>query len=204
MSIHGRSAVLQQQQRIPRGIPAPRPLAPRPLALWWPLELISQLSQCPLDQVAAHWPLIAQALEQRGLNDRLVCAGVIGTIAIETASTFAPVREAYYLGDFDTAEAWRRANLRYYPYYGRGFVQLTWESNYQRASAVLGVDLVSEPDLALDPWLSAQLLALFIDEHGVAEAARRQDWRAVRYRVLGGYDGADRLERVATALLVEG
>lgn len=35
-------------------------------------------------------------------------------------------------------------------YYGRGFVQLTWKTNYQKMSAVCGVDLVKKPELALD------------------------------------------------------
>ena len=46
----------------------------------------------------------------------------------------------------------------YTGYYGRGFVQLTWERNYQKMSDFLGVDLVANPDLALDPKYAAQIL----------------------------------------------
>jgi predicted chitinase len=35
-------------------------------------------------------------------------------------------------------------------YYGRGFVQLTWERNYKTMSDLLGVDFVDHPELALD------------------------------------------------------
>lgn len=35
-------------------------------------------------------------------------------------------------------------------YHGRGFVQLTWKSNYEKASAKIGVDLVNQPDRALE------------------------------------------------------
>lgn len=35
-------------------------------------------------------------------------------------------------------------------YYGRGFVQLTWKENYQKMSAVCGVDLVKNPEKALE------------------------------------------------------
>ena len=35
-------------------------------------------------------------------------------------------------------------------YYGRGFVQLTWERNYETMSDLLGVNLVHHPDLALE------------------------------------------------------
>ena len=35
-------------------------------------------------------------------------------------------------------------------YRGRGFVQLTWKSNYARAGAKIGVDLVNHPDKAME------------------------------------------------------
>ena len=73
-------------------------------------------------------------------------AYVLATVQWETAQTFRPVREAFWL-----SEDWRRRNLRYYPYYGRGFVQITWKNNYEKYSKLLGVDLVNNPDLAMEP-----------------------------------------------------
>lgn len=35
-------------------------------------------------------------------------------------------------------------------YYGRGFVQLTWFENYEKASKKLGVDFLNNPELALN------------------------------------------------------
>ena len=79
----------------------------------------------------------------------------LATAKWETAGTMQPVREAFWL-----SEDWRRANLRYYPYYGRGYVQLTWKSNYQRESQPdrTGTDLVTNPDVALQPDVAAQVL----------------------------------------------
>lgn len=64
----------------------------------------------------------------------------------ETNKTMQPVKEAYWL-----SEDWRRKNLRYYPWYGRGLVQTTWERNYQRTDDTLGLggDLMQNPDLLL-------------------------------------------------------
>lgn len=45
----------------------------------------------------------------------------------------------------------------YYPYYGRGFVQLTWKTNYDKQGKRLGIDLVKNPDLALDPLYAANI-----------------------------------------------
>ena len=50
----------------------------------------------------------------------------------------------------------------YYPYYGRGYVQLTWEDNYRNAGAALGLiddrDLVEHPELALDSLIGARVM----------------------------------------------
>jgi len=50
----------------------------------------------------------------------------------------------------------------YYPYVGRGFVQLTWKDNYQKASQILSLyddrDLVDHPELALDSLIATRIL----------------------------------------------
>lgn len=43
-------------------------------------------------------------------------------------------------------------------YYGRGFVQLTHLSNYQKMSSFLGVDLVNNPNLALQSEYASKIL----------------------------------------------
>ncbi|WP_217577311.1 carboxypeptidase [Mesorhizobium sp. GbtcB19] len=80
------------------------------------------------------------------------CAYVLATAFWETAHTMQPVVEAYWL-----SENWRRNNLRYYPWYGRGFVQLTWEKNYQRAEAETGSPVHQNPALALNPAIAAKI-----------------------------------------------
>lgn len=71
-------------------------------------------------------------------------AYMLATTFHETAKRMVPVREAFWL-----PEEWRRRNLPYYPYYGRGYVQLTHIGNYQKAGDYVGADLVHNPDLAL-------------------------------------------------------
>lgn len=83
-------------------------------------------------------------------------AYILATVQWETAWTFRVVREAFWVD-----EEWRKNKLRYYPYYGRGYVQLTWENNYQKYSQILGIDLVKNPDLAMK-----YDIALFILVHG--------------------------------------
>jgi hypothetical protein len=84
-------------------------------------------------------------------------AYVLATTEWETNKTFQPVIEAYWLPD-----EWRRTHLRYFPYYGRGYVQLTWRENYRKYGEILGIPLEQKPDLALDPSV-----ALFVLVHGL-------------------------------------
>jgi predicted chitinase len=81
-------------------------------------------------------------------------AYVLATVEHETDRTFKPIDE--YGG----------SKTRYSPYWGRGYVQLTWQSNYQKYSQLLGVDLVKNPDLAKDPNI-----ALFVLVHGFKTGA---------------------------------
>lgn len=79
----------------------------------------------------------------------------LATAYWETNKTMQPVREAYWKD-----ERWRKRNLRYFPHYGRGYVQLTWARNYELADRELGLGgkLVSDLDLALDPEIAARIL----------------------------------------------
>lgn len=75
----------------------------------------------------------------------------------ETNKQMQPVEEAYYLGD--RADAYRK-KLRYYPWYGRGDTQCTWEANYRAADKALGLNgaLIANPNLALRPDISARIM----------------------------------------------
>ncbi|MGK7929645.1 MAG: glycoside hydrolase family 19 protein, partial [Spirulina sp.] len=96
---------------------------------------------------------IIRECKRHGLTLNSQIAYVLATVEHETNNTFKPVREAYWL-----SEDWRRRNLRYYPYYGRGYVQLTWKFNYQTYSDILGIDLVNNPDRVMKPNIAVFIL----------------------------------------------
>src|SRR3954452_9784636 len=83
-------------------------------------EQISHATPCPFSDVTSNWPRLVEQLSHCGINDRFTQMAMIGTVAIEPASTFRAGRKAFYLGEPDPAETYRRNNLRYYPWYGRG------------------------------------------------------------------------------------
>lgn len=79
-----------------------------------------------------------------GLTDVRWLAYALATAWHETAFTFEPVSE--YGG-----EKYLRSK-DYWPYYGRGYVQLTWKSNYEKYG------IASEPEKALDPDFAAHIM----------------------------------------------
>lgn len=104
-------------------------------------------------QVEGHENIIAKMKEH---NVPLSWAAyILATAYHETARKMQPVREG-----LNASDAWRRRNLRYYPWYGRGHVQLTWEENYRRADRELnlGGTLVANADRALEPEISAEVM----------------------------------------------
>ena len=130
-------------------------------------------------------------------------AYMLATAWWETGKTMQPVREAFYIGDFAKAEAWRKRNLRYYPFYGRGLVQLTWERNYRLAGQKLGQNFVSNPDLVmrmdlavkimfegmLDGWFTGKALDDYIDDIDESDAEDLREYTNAR-RIINGTDKA--------------
>lgn len=106
-------------------------------------------------------------------------AYALATVWHETGATMEPVREAFHL-----SEAWRKNNLRYWPHYGRGFVQITWPKNYawlDAAAAEAGLtkpgEILANLDLAMRPDIAALALRLGLeqgryDSHGKTLAQR--------------------------------
>lgn len=105
-------------------------------------------------------PQIIAEGKKRGFSRDHV-AYCLATSDWETNHTHEPVREAYYLGK--KAEAYRK-KLRYYPWYGRGLVQLTWEENYKKATEALKVDFLTDPDKALLPEHAVPILLIGMEE----------------------------------------
>lgn len=88
--------------------------------------------------------------------ERPQAAYILATAFWETARSMEPVEEGFYLGPERAAR--HQKTLRYYPFYGRGYVQLTWDYNYRTQGDRVGVDLVSNPERALEPEIARDVL----------------------------------------------
>ena len=189
-------------------------------------EQIAEMTECPLAEVNANWPKLVEQLNHCGINDRPTQIAMFGTVAIETASTFRPVHEAFWLSLSARNAFYQRYEGRHdlgnvHPgdgvrFHGRGFIQITGRFNYGRYGPRIAAlwqtspdqadfDLVGDPDRALKPDFSAAVSALYFRDHGgdgqarISEAAHAGDWAEVRRLVQGGDHGLERLINIANA-----
>lgn len=165
----------------------------------------------PASRVNQYWPLIVDALVREGIDTPAVERAVIATVGTEVPD-FRLIAEYGGPDDFDNREPGTSLGKTLgntqagdgYRYRGRGWLQLTGRGNYRAAGAAIGAALENSPDLALQAPYAARILAWYFRVRGVAAAADRGDWRAVRRLVNGGYNGWDRFEAVLGRLGVSG
>lgn len=141
-------------------------------------------------------------------------AYMFATVYHETARTFRPIAErgseSYFKRYEGTEFARRMGNTS--PgdgsrFKGRGFVQLTWRSLYQRMGGILRVDLEGNPDLAMRPDIAFQVMVVGMLK-GLftgAPLGRYINDKVVDFvnarRVINGTDRADQIATYARQFL---
>ena len=95
----------------------------------------------------------------------------------------------------------------YTGYMGRGYVQLTWKSNYQKFGTLLHIDLVGNPDLALNPTYAGEIIDIGMQKGmftGVGLShyinGSKQDFYNAR-RIINGTDRAQDFANRAVKIL---
>jgi predicted chitinase len=150
----------------------------------------------PIDNVRTNWPLIESALDRYEISSLSTRIAAIATIAVETGR-FSPIRErggpAYFTKNYEgRADLGNNEAGDGAKFFGRGYIQVTGRANYAEYGREIGVDLIADPDLALDPAIGAQVLALFFRAKNIPGLADAGKWESVRRRVNGGLNGWDR------------
>src|SRR5919199_881143 len=142
------------------------------------------LKVCPdasKEGIAVNFPLLVRELAAAGLTSKNQLVAAVATAYTETGS-FKPIPE------------YGKGNGEHGAYYGRGLLQLTHEENYAAASKKFGVDLLKNPDLALQPELSAKIFVWYwkggTGLEDMTPFAEKGDWRNVRAIVNAGHSGA--------------
>ncbi len=159
--------------------------------------LIADILQCPIEQPEKYLHGVLAALKEEKIFNRPTLIAAIATIGVETQG-FQPIEEygddAYftenYEGRDDLGNTQPGDGARYH---GRGFVQITGRANYLDYGQQIGIgsQLEDNPDLALDPIISAKVLARYFADRNIPESAAAGDWQQVRIAVNGGLNGWD-------------
>lgn len=168
-----------------------------------------------MDSILLNW-------ETEGLTDLRWLAYMLATTFHETAKTMQPIEEYGKGKGYRYGKKIKRSGVQYsLPdkiYYGRGYVQLTWYENYETMGRLLGIDLLNNPELALQPAIASKIMfegmtkgnSNFGDftgkslEHYFND--KKEDWVNAR-RIINGTDKADLIagygKKFMSALKVE-
>nr|WP_064692315.1 hypothetical protein [Rhizobium aegyptiacum] len=165
---------------------------------------------------------IVDAWENRFAQaDRRWLAYILATAYHETAYTMQPVRETLAESDMRAVEilesAFAAGRLSWVktPYWradedgrcwlGRGLVQLTHKRNYEAMSVLTGIDLVADPDRAMEMEAAVTILIEGMLQgsftgHKLADHLNEttEDWVNAR-RIVNGTDRAEKLAGYARA-----
>jgi len=99
------------------------------------------------------------------------------------------------MGNTDDGDGWK--------YRGRGVIQLTGKNNYRTCGEALGLDLVVNPDLILEPQYACLSAGWFWNKRGLNTLADANDIETITKRVNGGLHGLlDRQAKTQIALEV--
>jgi hypothetical protein len=151
--------------------------------------------------------LLAAAEADPTLSDLRWLAYMFSTVQHECAGTWRPIEE-YGKGagrPYGTPvvvtdpQGKKHRNV----YYGRGYVQLTWRSNYEKMGRLLKNRLLYNPALALRPAVAYRIMSLGMrrgiftgKKLGDYIAGARRDYVNAR-RIINGRDQAEKLARNA-------
>jgi len=165
--------------------------------------------------------VILAGIERYDLGEP-AAAYILATTFHETAHTMQPVKETQFGATVPTdavvkarlTKAWKAGKLPqvkkdYWSggYFGRGYVQLTHAANYDKAAKALGIELGSNPDLALKPDVAVQILIKGMLEGwftgkklGDYITGTAFDFKNAR-RVVNGTESAEKIKGYAEAFL---
>lgn len=149
--------------------------------------------------------IILDEWERRKLTDLRWLGYGLGTAKWETDHTMQPISEGGGLKYLKSK--------RYYPWIGRGFVQLTWERNYlvmtkRLQAAGFKVDLIKNPELAMRPDVAAFIMfdgminGVFTGKKFADYFNAKSDFVGAR-RIINGTDRAQEIASIAKAFYAD-
>lgn len=167
----------------------------------------TSLSQGQVDGIEA----ILDSCARNRVRDVHHVSNILAQVYRETGGRMSPVRETFATSDTQAIQrlesAWKAGQLKWVktPYwrdgaFGRGPIQITHWSMYEKMGKRLGVPLRQNPGLALDPKIGADIAVVGMSE-GMFTGKKLSDYRFPAAldapvednprRIVNGNDGSD-------------
>lgn len=147
------------------------------------METIARINRAPIENVKKYWPLICAEADRTGHSSKFEVIALLATMAVEVTS-FTPGKENIanvakhgYEGRVDLGNTQPGDGAKFR---GRGFTQLSGRSNYTFYGKLLGIDLVNNPDLAMDPDTAVKIFFAFNERRDFFTHAKQKNWTQVR------------------------
>jgi predicted chitinase len=167
------------------------------------VSLFGKLSQLQVDTINA----VLDECEAQGVDNKIHIAYIFATAYHECHKPNNPELRLTPMVEFGSMSYLK--GKKYYPYIGRGLVQLTWLDNYQKIQKVIstldrfkGVDIVTHPDKVLDPKLSAFVIVYGMRK-GTFTGKKLSDYKTFvpMRRIINGIDKANLIASYANSFL---
>lgn len=134
--------------------------------------------------------LVSQELMNDGILSAQTMLGALANIRTEVGREFQPIAEyasgAAYEGRSDLGNIYPGDGIKYK---GRGWIQLTGRDNYDFYGRLIGVDLINNPALALQPSIAAKIVSKFFKIHALDVMCLKGNYMQARRVINGGTNG---------------
>jgi putative chitinase len=172
--------------------------------------IIKQIAKNANDEIAADLAqYLPSAWEKYGINTKLRVANFLGQAAHESDG-FKTLHEYWgptaaqkkYEGRKDLGNVNKGDGSLFR---GRGIFQVTGRANYETIGKAIGVDLITDPNVAATGKVSVLTACEYWDSHKLNDLADHDDVTAITKKINGGTNGLDaRIQYVKLAKAVVG
>ena len=134
-------------------------------------------------------PILSVTLKEYEINNDYRVSYFAGQVC-EESDQFTTCEEyasgAAYEGRKDLGNDQKGDGVRFK---GRGLIQLTGRTNYGSAGKALGLDLITNPQLAAEPVNALRIACMYWQSHGLNALADLDDMDGITRKINGGLNG---------------
>ena len=166
-------------------------------------EILAACTDARIDRARTFAPFVTAAMDEFDITTPAQQAAFLAQIGHESGGLHwtveiwgpTPAQKGYEgrvdLGNTQPGDG--------YKFRGRGLIQTTGRTNYQRVGQALGFDFESNPDVLSGPQMASRSAACFWHSHALnewADSGTEADFERITRRINGGLNGLLNRERI--------